>query len=220
MTSAASAFNLGRNPTVQVLRFTHLSPSRGIRSLVAAATLASASLASHAGLILALTHDGSNGVIASVSGSGTISDANLPISEPRNRLLIDDIGPGSPFNANLNFVGFSLANPLAFAPGIQITGLIPDDDGGPALDDFFINLSGNLGPQALAFHASGSAQVVGLKFSDLTVGSYSNASFPVAAELGGFTLVIQDVHTVPEPGSAALAALALAVAGSQLRRRR
>ena len=176
------------------------------RSLLAAALLLGASSASHAALILTLQHDGAGGVIASVTGSGLISDANLPGPEPRNRLLVDDIGPGSPFNANLNFVGFGLANPLSFAPGIDIVSLILDDDAGAGIDDIFLPLSGDLTPTPIAYNAAGTSVVNGLSFSDLTVGTYSNPNYPVARELGGFTLIIADV---PEPASVALLALGL-----------
>lgn len=189
----------------------------GARRLAATVALTACPLLAHAGLVLTLTHDGSGGVVASVSGSGTISSNNLPAPEPRNRLLIDDIGPGSPFNSNLNFVGFSLASPLTLAPGLQITGLIPDDDGSPGLDDFFMPLSADLTTTPVAFNASGSAQVIGLQFADLTVGSYSNPNYAVSVELGGFTLVIRDAQ-VPEPSSIALVAAALLVAGQARRR--
>ncbi len=148
-----------------------------------------------------------------------MSTASLPPTEPTNRLLIDDLGPGDPFSSNVNFTSFNLANPMVFASGINITQIIIDDDGGPGLDDIFFPLSASLSTTPIAFNASGSSQVNGLSFSDLTIGTYTSPNHPVSVELGGFTLNIRDQQvSVPEPATAALGLMG--VAGLMMRRRR
>ena len=177
----------------------------------------------NASFILNLTHDGSNGVIASLSGTGTTSG------------IINDVAgifdlSGNPFNASTGIFSLDSATSLIFAPGIFVEKLNLKNVG-PGNDDIDIIFSACIdGPFPgcpatvhSSYDASGSSSlpIANVQFANLTVGSYSSTSTE-AGYLGGFTLNIIDPFQsagIPEPTTLALFGLGLAGVGFTWRRK-
>ena len=166
-------------------------------------------------LIVTLTHDGLDGVIASISGSGVTLGADPGFTALRNRDLGDYIGTEAQP---------SLVTPIAFSssPNLSIVALDLDDDITGAADDFGLFLSEVPSP-GLAYDVSGTSALTGILFSQLTIGTFmSSTTGPDSGsppQLGPITLIIQDVQSLPEPTAIALLGVGLAGLGVAARRR-
>ena len=168
----------------------------GIILMVLAAT-------ANASLIVTLTHDGSDGVLASFNGSGqTTGDDNNT-----NLWFSDELG-GFTSATNLNL---ALNPSVAFNNALNIVALdiLTSQNG-----IFSMQLDGTTGGPGTSFDILGDAVVNGLAFSTLNVGTYTPGAGGTN-EIGDFTLIIQDAQ-IPEPNTLAL--LILGIAGIYRRR--
>ena len=170
--------------------------------------------AAHAGLIVTLTHDGSNGVVASFSGSGTAGPGHncSAVSGTTGPCLITEGGTGlGNYVPSVNNTMFTLASSIAFGSGFNILGIYIDDDG--SSDDGGLLMDAAV-TSAISYSVSGSAAVTGLSFSSLTVGTYTSNN---ADELDALTYIIRDVS---EPAMLGLFGFGLAGLGIAFRGRR
>jgi len=168
------------------------------RVLSAAFALSLLAPVTHASVIVTLTHDGLDGVNASVSGSGSIGPS-FPRPEGPT-LEADDLGD---YVTNVEFTFFPLASPVSFSTGVDIIGLFIDDDG--VADQGGLLLSTAIGA-ATSYNVSGSSFVNGLSFATLTVGTFTNQSGAFEFPEGELTYIIQDVQ-VTEPATLVLLGL-------------
>ncbi|MEM8943645.1 MAG: hypothetical protein AAGD11_00565 [Planctomycetota bacterium] len=146
--------------------------------------------AAHADLVFTLREAPSDGVIGSVSGSGTFDNTSLGITNVFN---VDDVGEFT----DVGFFNFVFVTPLTFAPGITIGSVTIDDDG-IGNDDFFWFINPPASNGLVPYSASGSSVLAGLSFSDLVPGTYSSPTHPQSVALGGFTL---NIVAIPEPSA-------------------
>jgi acetyltransferase-like isoleucine patch superfamily enzyme len=124
--------------------------------------------AASAGLFVAFSDDGSDGVLATFSGSGTIQD----------------VGTFTPFlnvgdYTTTDLTVATLATPILVDGTTSVVEITIDDDSGqlPPSDDFSISLDSSL-PVGTPYSVSGTSAVPGISFSSLIAGTFSaNGAF-------------------------------------------
>ncbi len=167
-----------------------------------------------ASLVINLTQSGVDGVILSISGSGTVTAGG---GNPGAILNFDNF-TGTPWSSSVdgNFA-LSPTNVINFGPSTYASVTLDFVAAGTS-DLSFRDGTGSIN-NGNTFNAMGNATVVGLSFANLNVGTYtSNAND--SDNFGGVTLNIA-ATAVPEPSSLALLALfGSAATVSRARRRR
>lgn len=142
------------------------------------------SVASNAGLVVTLSNDGFDGVIATFEGSGVTGGVGSNQTAQFFNIGEYTTASGSPFG---------LADTITFAPGISVLLLGISDDLAPNPDDFGFIVDGIISP-GTAYSATGSSVVIGLSYTDLIPGVYTSNE-PGGIVIEDFTLVIEEIPT-------------------------